>query len=324
MSIAVFENGPALETRLTAALPGRPIDLYPEPLDRTCPLKSDDYEIIIITPNTRIKTPILDRLPALKLVVTTSTGFDHIDLPACREKGVRVSNIPSWAENAVAEWVFALLLGFIRKIWAMRRKTKTGAFSLEGLEGGELFGRTMGVIGLGLIGQRVAAIAAGFGMKVLACDTRPDPALAERIGCRYVELEELLGRSDVVSLHAPLTRETSGLIGPDRIELFKPGAVLVNAARGELVDSAALLKGLTSGRIGGAVLDVVQGLDSVGLTGQDPGVTDQTLKTLLSREDVVFSPHLAWYTGEALERVFATTVENIVCFCNGEPENIVS
>lgn len=324
MSIGIFENGSALEQRLAAALPDRPVDLYSDPLDQACPLKTDCYEIIIITPNSRIDAPLLDRLPALELIVTTATGFDHIDLPACRKKGVTVCNVPNWAENAVAEWVFALLLGYIRKIWVMRQKIKTGDLGLTGLVGGELFGRTMGIIGLGVIGRRVATIAAGFGMKVLACDTRPDSAFAESIECRYVELDYLLGLSDVVSLHAPLTRETSGLIGPSRINLFKPGAILVNVARGELVDSAALLEGLESGRLGGAVLDVVEGLDSVGLIDQISTVADETLKALLNREDVVISPHVAWYTDEAVERVFETTVENIVSYCNREPKNIVS
>jgi len=217
-----------------------------------------------------------------------------------------------------------MLLGYLRKFGAMERRTRSGDFSVEGMGGGELFGRTMGIVGLGVIGKRVAAIAKGFGMRILAHDLAIDKALADCLGLEYTGLEELLTRSDVVSLHVPLTPETEGMIGPARMEIFKPGAILVNVARGELVDSAALLAGLESGRLGGALLDVVQGLSGVGVPGGIPVITDYAVPALIKREDVIISPHMAWYTGEATGRIFDLTMANILGFYNGEAVNIVN
>ncbi len=174
----------------------------------------------------------LSKLAGLKLVATRSTGYDHIDLAACGEAGVRVCNVPYYGENTVAEHTFALLLSLSRKIHVSYERTRRADFSIEGLRGFDLRGRTIGVVGTGHIGQHAIRMARGFEMEVIAHDAFPQAGLEERLGFRYVTLDELCARSDIVTLHVPYNKETHHMINAGRLAMMRKGAILLNTARG--------------------------------------------------------------------------------------------
>lgn len=323
MKLACFENVDLLRPRLAGVAPDPGPDYYPVPLTPELDLERDDYTLICITPNSRINRAVLERLDRLELIVTTSTGFDHIDPLACQERGVRVANVPLWAEHAVAEHVFALLLALARRLEPAVSRVRKGDLGLAGLEGFELFGRTLGVIGTGTIGREVIRIARGFGMEVLGFDLRPEPNQAGRLGFRYVGLEDLLTGSEVVTLHLPAGPETHHLIGRKEIGMMRPGAVIINTSRGENLDTAALLEGLEKGRLAGAGLDVWEELEGVGLAPGQEREKDPLTARLLGREEVILTPHSAWFTTEAKERVFDSAAETIKAFVRGEYLNPV-
>jgi len=200
---------------------------------------------------------VLSQFNALKFIATRSTGFDHIDLDLCGERGIKVSNVPTYGDNTVAEHVFALLLAISHNMIEAVDRTRKGDFSQRGLQGFDLDGRTMGIVGTGNIGRHAIRIAKGFGMDVLAYDIAPDEAFAAEIGFDYVPLEELLRRSDVVSLHVPANPSTRHMISEEQFAAMKHGAVLINTARGPIVNVRALLRALSDGRVAAAGLDVL-------------------------------------------------------------------
>ncbi len=291
-----------------------------------------DVECLSVFIYSRVTPEVLAALPALRMIATRSTGFDHIDLEACRKRGVAVSNVPSYGENTVAEHTFALLLMLSRKVHQSYAQVRAGRVELAGLTGFDLQGKTIGVIGAGRIGLHVIRIARGFGMPVLACDVRRDPFLADLLGFRYVEMERVLGESDIVTLHCPLTPATRHLIGREQIRQMKPGALLVNTARGALVDTDALVEALESGQLGGAGLDVLEGEE---LIKEEKQLLHEKLdverlhaavrnRVLLAREDVVFTPHNAFNSHEALVRILDTTLANLQAYRAGQPVNRVA
>jgi D-lactate dehydrogenase len=267
----------------------------------------------------------------LKLITTRSTGFDHIDLEKCKKQGITVCNVPSYGENTVAEHTFALILSLSRNMCKACIRRFEQNFSIEGLEGFDLKGKTIGVIGTGQIGLHVIRIAKGFGMNVLAYDVRQNKLLSEVLGFEYVALEDLLARSDVITLHVPYMKATHHLMNKDTFKLVKKGAILINTARGSIVDTEALIEALDNKILAGAGLDVFEGEEVIKEEKQllyDPKnleVLNSLVKDhiLLSKDNVVFTPHIAFYSKEALERILETTVENIVAFVSGKPQNVV-
>ncbi len=292
---------------------------------------SADAEVVSPFIYTKLTAEALNRWPKLKLIATRSTGFDHIDLAECARRGITVCNVPSYGENTVAEHTFALILALSRKVHEAFVRVRAGNFSLDGLRGFDLKGKTIGVIGAGHIGLHVIRIARGFGMNVLAYDVRRDHFLAEVLGFEYSDLDALLGGSDIITLHAPYNRHTHHLINPGNIGKIKRGAILINTARGGLVDTEALLKALDDGTLAGAGLDVLEGEETV--LEESALLRDQTNPELLRRAiqnhlilkkpNVVFTPHNAFNSQEALERILQTTVENITAFAAGAPKNVV-
>lgn len=279
----------------------------------------------------RVGPEELARFPDLRLIATRSTGYDHIDLAACKERGVAVANVPAYGENTVAEHTFGLILALSRRITEAHDRVQRGHFGVEGLKGFDLYGKTLGVIGAGAIGLHVIRIGRALGMRCLAYDVKPVPLIAEVLGFEYASLDLLLAESDVVSLHAPLVPATRHLVNRETVAKMKDGALLINTARGELVEAVALIEALDSGKLRGVALDVFEGEALVAeenllLRRQArPEQLQSVLETraLLSRENVVLTPHIGFYSEEALGRIMETTIANIRGFLSGEPRNLV-
>lgn len=280
------------------------------------------YEIISPFIYSRFDEKTLKKLPNLKMVATRSTGMDHIDCEWCKSNKVVVANVPVYGSNTVAEYAFALLLAITRKIVVAHQSVEDGEFNPEGLTGVDLYQKTLGVIGCGKIGQNVAKIARGFGMKVLGVDGYRDPKLEKKSGFKYVDLETCLKNADFVTLHVPAIPETHHMINKQNIKLMKPGSYLVNTARGAVVETEAIVWALNNRILAGAGLDVTEEemlVDSMSVV-MSKKITKDNLQDILSfhmlrdRDDVVFTPHNAFNTKEAIERIIKTTVENIKGF----------
>lgn len=290
-----------------------------------------NYEGMVIFIWTKVSGAIIDALPNLRLILTMSTGYDHIDVEACRLRGITVCNVPHYGENTVAEHTFALILSLSRKLHAAYFQALRGEYRIPQLRGFDLYGKTLGVIGAGNIGLHVIRIARGFGMRVLAHDIRPQPLLAEVLGFTYTDLDTLLAESDIVSLHMPALPQTHHLINRETLCKMKRGTLLINTARGSVVDTEALLWALEEGILAGAGLDVIEGEEYI--TEESAllkmPVAEQTLKQvvqahlLLRRENVVFTPHIAFNSQEAVQRILDITLANLKAFLDGQPQNTV-
>jgi D-lactate dehydrogenase len=289
-------------------------------------------EILSVFVNSRLGENELSVLPALKLIATRSTGYDHIDTKYCSKRGITVSNVPVYGDNTVAEHTFALILALSRKVIQSHERARTGHFSPAGLQGFDLRNKTLGVIGTGHIGVHVIRIARGFMMKVIALDSRPDKRLADALDFDYVDsLDVMLQASDIVTLHTPLLPATHHMINRENIWRMKKGALLINTARGGLVDTDSLLAALEAGHCGGAGLDVFEGETLISEEKQllsneyniDQLRTVVKNLVLLRRENVVVTPHIAFNSNEALERILLTTAQNIQAFEAGKPGNVV-
>ena len=291
-----------------------------------------EAEVLGVFVHCLVSREILDRMPNLRLIAARSTGYDQIDLEACNERGIPVSNVPRYGENTVAEHTFGLILALSRKIHKAYQRTVAGDFTLQGLEGFDLKGKTLGVIGAGSIGLHVIRIAKGFGMDVIAYDVRPNTLIAEVLDFEYHPLEYVLANADIITLHAPYMPATHHLINAETIKLIKPGALLINTARGGLVDTEALIDALDQGILSGAGLDVIEGeelMEEEERFMRAPEAGDQLRMIirqhiLLRRPDVVITPHMAFFSKEARERILDTTIENIGAFFAGKPLNVVN
>ena len=279
-----------------------------------------------------VNKKILEKLPNLKLIVTLSTGFDHIDIKECRKRKITVCNVPHYGENTVAEHTFALILNLTRMIHKAYERTVRGDFSIEGLRGTDLRGKTLGVIGAGSIGQHVIRIAKGFEMKVIAFDKFKNLKLAKRLGFRYVSSDYLLRNSDIITLHLPYNKSTHHLINKQAISKMKNGVIIVNTARGGVIETSALLEGLQLGKIAGAGLDV---LEEECFIKEEKQILSKhflkecNLKTvlqnhiLLKQDNVIITPHNAFNSWEALHRILDTTILNINSFLKKKLINVV-
>jgi D-lactate dehydrogenase len=293
-----------------------------------------DAEAVATFINSKLDAGVLQLLPRLKLVATRSTGFDHIDLDYCRAHGVTVCNVPGYGDHTVAEHAFALLLAIARNIVESVERTRRGNFTQSGLRGFELFEKTLGVIGTGRIGRRVIGIARGFGMEVVAFDVHPDHSAAATLGFRYAPLDELLAAADVVTLHVPATPESGHMLSDREFALMKDGAVLINTARGNVVDVAALVRALSTGKLRAAGLDVLPEEPVIREEAQifragapQEGYDLRALvanHVLLRFPNVIVTPHNAYHTDSAVRRIIETTLDNIDAFSRGAPQNEVA
>lgn len=268
-----------------------------------------DADIIMLA-NQPLSAEIINCCPKLKMLSVAFTGVDHIALEACRARNILVCNAAGYSTNAVAELTFGLAISVIRNIVPCDGRCRSAA-TKDGLVGFELFGKTFGVVGTGAIGSRVAKIAQAFGCRVLAYSRTPKQELID-LGVEFVALDELLEQADFVSLHVPLTAATKGLINAEAISKMKPTAVLLNTARGPVVDSAALSDALNEGRLAGAGIDVFE---------IEPPIAKE--HPLCHAKNTVLTPHVAFASKEALEARADIVFANLWKYFTGEPQNVV-
>lgn len=279
-------------------------------------------EVVCVFVNDRLDRDCLETLSAsgVKLVVLRCAGFNNVDLGAASELGLAVARVPAYSPHAVAEHAVALLLTLNRKIHRAYTRVRELNFSLSGLVGFDLHGKTVGIVGSGRIGRAAAEIFRGFGCQVLASDPAPMLEWAAAHDVEYVPRDGLLTSSDVVSLHLPLTPETHHMVNATTLARMKPGAYLVNTSRGKLVDTTALIQALKSGRLGGVALDVYEeeeGLFFEDLSGEV--LQDDELSRLLTFPNVLITAHQGFLTHEALTEIARVTVENVLRLQAGEP-----
>lgn len=331
MKIAFFEIKGWEKKHLRKALKGHELVFFKEPLGLTNATQIPDADIVSIFIYSYITPEIIAQLPKFQAVMTRSTGFDHVNLDECRKKNITVCNVPFYGENTVAEHTFALILALSRNVHKAYSQTVRRNFSIDGLRGFDLKGKTLGVIGGGFIGMNVIKIAKGFDLKVLTFDIHQNKLMSEVLGFEYVPLETLLKNSDIISLHVPHNEHTHHLINRESIKLIKKGAILINTSRGGVVETDAIIEALDHKILAGVGLDVLEGEELIKEEKQllyDP----QKYETLgnivknhilLSRENVVFTPHIGFYSQEALVRILDTTARNVDHFIDGNPQNLV-
>lgn len=292
----------------------------------------EDAEVISVFVTSAVPGALMAKMPHLKLVSLRSTGFDHVDLEYAHAHDVTVTNVPTYGENTVAEYAFALLFNIARRMNPSIRATKRGEYRARDFVGFDLKGKTIGIIGLGHIGRHSADIAYGLQMKTLAFDLHHDEDFARERNVEYVEMDELLRRSDIITLHTPLLPSTIYMINDESIAKMKDGVVLINTARGELVDNTALIRGLRSGKIGGAGMDTIEGerylaRDTLTSALVDESVNDEEFQhasetlVLQHMPNVIVTEHCAYDTYEAIKRINTTSTQNIIDFWYGKTPN---
>ncbi len=291
------------------------VTVYPRTSAENTVAHIGDSDIVLVN-KAPITARVLDACPNVRLICVLATGYNVVDCAAARERGIPVCNVPDYSTAAVSQFTFALLLELCHQVGHHSRAVHAGKwtacpdFCFWDSPQTELAGKTLGIIGFGRIGRAVGRIARAFGMKVLAFSRTEYPEGRE-IG-DYVNLDTLLSRSDIVSLHCPLTKESTGMIDDTAISKMKDGAILLNTARGPLIDEAAVADALKRGKLRGAAMDVVS---AEPIPGDSP---------LLSAPNCIITPHMAWAPLEARLRILDCVVDNIEGFLNGIPVNVVN
>lgn len=325
MQIVRFSSFADTEYIFKQKLAGHDVRYIPEPLTRETAAQAADAEAISVFVDCDVSKPVLDALPKLRLIVSESSGIDHIDAAAAGERGIVVKNVPGYGAHAVAEFAFALMLMVSRRLYSAASAVREqGAYDIRATRGFDLHGKTLGVVGTGRIGKQVIAIGTGFGMNMLAYDVHPDVEHAAKSGYEYTDLKTLVSRSDIITLHVPYTNDSHHLIDADMFSSMKEGAVLINTARGELVDTAALVGALKAGRLSGAGLDVLEeerSLKSEASIIKNPEAAT-AMRALLADHilmelpNVVVTPHIAFHSKEADEDRVSRAVDEIISFAN--------
>ncbi|MFS2158377.1 2-hydroxyacid dehydrogenase [Pseudomonas sp. Pseusp122] len=311
---------------LATQAPGE-IDLHFQPARLTLDTVAlaDGYPVVCAFINDDLSAPVLEKLAAggTQLIALRSAGFNHVDLPAAKRLGLSVVRVPAYSPHAVAEHAVALIMSLNRHLHRAYNRTRDGDFTLHGLTGFDLVGKTVGVVGTGQIGAAFARIMAGFGCKLLAYDPYPNPAV-EALGARYLSLPQVLEQAQIISLHCPLTEQSKHLINADSLARMQRGAMLINTGRGALVDTPALIESLKSGQLGYLGLDVYE--EEAQLFFEDRSdlpLQDDVLARLLTFPNVIITAHQAFLTQEALAAIARTTLDNIRAWRQGTPQNRV-
>ncbi len=324
MKVAVFDTHGFERAALERAngRPGHEFAFYEPRLTRdTAPL-AEGFQAVCSFVNDRLDEETLGILQrgGVRLIALRSAGFNHVDLAAAKRLGLTVVRVPEYSPYAVAEHAVALMLTLIRKTHRAYARVRESNFSLDGLVGFDLHGKTVGVIGTGRIGAVLLRIMHGFGCTLLAYDQKPAPWLSGELGVRFVDLPELFRASDIISLHVPLTPQTHHLIDAAALAQMKPGVIVINTGRGALIDTQALVDALKRQHVGGAGLDVYEeeeGIFFQDLSGQV--LQDDVLARLLTFPNTLITSHQGFLTREALANIAETTVANITAFARGGP-----
>ena len=279
------------------------------------------FRVIVVSANDRVDRPVVDELASLgvEMIDLRCAGFNNVDLEACETHEMSVARVPAYSPYAVAEHSIALMMGLNRCIHRADHRVREGNFSLEGLQGFDMHGKTVGVVGTGKIGECALTILKGFGCRLLTHDPYPKPSLVDTLGVTYVELDELLAESDIISLHAPLMESTHHLIDASAIAKMKRGVMLINTSRGGLVDTGALVDGLKTGQIGYAGLDVYE--EEADYFFEDHSsdvIADDLLARLTTFNNVMITSHMGSLTRDAQEAIVRTTIGNIREFEEGK------
>ncbi|MDZ5601392.1 2-hydroxyacid dehydrogenase [Pseudomonas sp. RP23018S] len=327
MRMLLFSSQHYDQESFERASSGLPMDLHFQParltLD-TAPL-AHGYPAVCAFINDELDASVLELLAAggTQLIALRSAGYNHVDLPAAERLGLTVVRVPAYSPHAVAEHAVALVMALNRRLHRAYNRTREGDFTLHGLTGFDLHGKTVGVVGTGQIGEAFARIMAGFGCQLLAHDPYPNPRLLA-LGARYMPLPELLRESRIVSLHCPLNDYSHHLINAQSLAQMQHGAMLINTGRGALVDTPALIEALKSGQLGYLGLDVYE--EEAQLFFQDRSdqpLQDDVLARLLTFPNVIITAHQAFLTREALDAIAATTLANVIGWTAGNPQNVV-
>lgn len=331
MKIAVFEVEDWERHSFDRVDSGHEIRFSPAPLTKENARDYADAEVISTFIYSDLDKDVLGQFMDLRLIATRSTGYDHIDVEYCKAHGMIIANVPAYGDNTVAEHVFALILAISHRIVDSVDRTRRGDFSMQGLRGFDLRGKTIGVIGTGHIGQYVIEIARGFRMEAVAYDAFPKDILARKLGFRYANLDEILKISDIITLHIPATAETRNFLSAREFSLMKDGVVIINTARGSLIDVHALLEAVTAGKVAAVGLDVLPEEPTIreeaellrSIAQKRPLETLLADHILLRLRNVLITPHSAFNTKEAVQRILDTTIDNIRAYSEGKPRNIV-
>lgn len=320
--LAIFDAKPYDRQFLEAANAphGLSLTFFEEKLKASTASLSQGFDAVCAFVNDDLDADVMATLHAngVRLVAMRCAGYNNVNMKAACDLGITVVRVPEYSPYAVAEYALGLLLTLNRKIHRAYNRVREGNFAISGLMGFDLRGKTMGIIGTGRIGRTFAELLQGFGMRLLAHDPFPNPDAA-RLGLAYVPLETLLRESDVISLHCPLTPENTHLLRHDTIALLKDGAILINTSRGKLIDTAALIDGLKSGKVGAAGLDVYEEeTDYFFEDRSDNPIQDDALARLMTFPNVIISSHQAFFTREAETNIAQTTLASVADFRDGK------
>jgi len=330
MKIAFFEKRDWEKDILPTYARKLGADIYDQEVEEAVDI-AKDYEIISTFIYSDLSAKILKKLPNLKMIATRSTGFDHIDLKYCKSKKITVANVPSYGENTIAEHAFGLILALSHRIVEGSNRVRQGGFSPTGLTGFDLKGKTLGIIGVGTIGEWMVRYGRAFGMEVLGVTRSSHPEEEKKLGYERVNLEECLERSDIVSIHVPYCQATHHLINRENIKRMKSGAVLINTSRGPIIETEAILIAIEQKILFGAGLDVLEEEETIDKPSSlfDKFISKDDLSELVTahilreKPNVIITPHNAFNTREAVERIIKTTYENIEGFIKKEKINSV-
>ncbi|NDW10757.1 2-hydroxyacid dehydrogenase [Dysgonomonas sp. 520] len=321
--IAVYDAKPYDEAVFNKANEkyGFELIFHKEHLDTNNAILASECDAVCIFVNANANATAIKKLKQLgvNLIALRCAGFNNVDLKAAAEEGIRVVRVPEYSPHAIAEHTLALMLSLNRKVHRAFLRTRDGNFSLHGFLGFDMNGKTIGVIGTGRIGKTVVQVLKGFGMDILAYDVYPDHAFAEKEGITYTTLDEIYAKSDIITLHCPLTKETEYMICDTSLAKMKDGVMIINTGRGKLIHTKHLIDGLISRKVGYAGLDVYEEEGNYFYEDRSDSImTDDVLARLLSFNNVIVTSHQAFFTQEAMSNIANTTLNNISDFFAGK------
>lgn len=334
MKIIFFEVPKVEQSYFSGLMSDMEVSFFEEKLNEENISLAKDADIVSVFVNSTVNKNVMYSLPNLKFIATRSTGFDHIDMEYANTKGIKVSNVPAYGSFTVAEFTFGLILSLSRKIYdAVYQLKGKNDFSINALKGFDLHGKTIGVVGTGRIGKNVVNIAKGLGMNVIAYDLHPNMLFAKESNIKYKSFEELLAESDILTFHAPYTKENRHLINKENVYLIKKGIYIINTARGELIDTETLYFGLKEGIVAGFGGDVLECerqlkdgenfLKNANIYQVEKRIVDLN-NELIKMPNVIITPHIAFCTNEAVHEIVETTIQNIKGFVTHSLVNLVN